>query len=81
MDDLIAFINARLDEDERMARNLGHRTAREYKAHRAIMERYQDVVRHEAPGNQDPTEYELFILPPLAAIWSAHPDYRPEWAS
>lgn len=108
------FIMARLDEDERLARqandavpgarptypagddlltsavalalfNGTHRPSRVFRdvqAKRKIIERYADcLARMEdddyslSTARDQAREYEDFILPSLAAIWSDHPDY------
>jgi hypothetical protein len=109
VDDLTAFITARLDEDEVAAkRNLGGdglgdrqgfapswpdyptfdspdlaaaqdyitrfrpaRALREAAAKRAIL-----AQRERSPAGSPVLTHALYCL---AAIWSDHPDYRPEW--
>lgn len=90
MDDLTAFLAARLDEDEARARRgspdawlLGSRTLREVEAKR-------DILRRHGPAG-DPVsclwcseDYRPYPWPcpdvrSIAAVWSDHPDYRPEW--
>ena len=137
MDDLVAFLNARLDEDEaaalaaakadgkyggrshwsarfgamvtdeadpdwavvdlsayvddadlgeHIARHDPARVLREVEAKRMILARYEDcLARMEDPDYSAVTargqaiEYQDFVLPNLAAVYSGHPDYRPEW--
>ena len=91
MDDLTAFLAARLDEDERYLKSNAHhlwtqRPFREVEAKRAILARYEDcLARMDDPmysglaeGFQI-REYEDFVLPNHAAVYSDHPEYRPEW--
>jgi alkanesulfonate monooxygenase SsuD/methylene tetrahydromethanopterin reductase-like flavin-dependent oxidoreductase (luciferase family) len=128
VDELIAFITARLDEDEASAKAVAFRSRftamgnsvqspggrgnppmpiadvidpetashiarhdparvlREVAAKRAILARYEDcLARMEDPDYSHVTardqarEYEDFVLPNLATVWSNHPDYRQEW--
>jgi hypothetical protein len=102
MNDLIAFLTARLDVAEANVKDTGmmrlilmfaegspgadeicRRMLREVEAARAILARYEDcLARMEDPAYSGVAEYvqireyEDFILPNLAAIWSDHPDYR-----
>ena len=62
------------------------RVLREVEARRAILARYEDcLTRMEDPDYSAVTardqarEYEDFVLPNLAAVYSSHPDYRQEW--
>ncbi len=72
MDDLIAFIVARLGEA---------RASREAKALRAIL----DLHKPDEYGCQvcadPPLGRACETLSRLAAAWNDHPDYRQEWAS
>jgi hypothetical protein len=90
MDDLIAFIMARLDEDERYLKsNKRHlwteRPLREVEAKRAILQRC-------AARMNEPDQYPNGLVSPravlarqnlsdLATVWSDHSDYRAEWES
>jgi hypothetical protein len=63
------------------------RVFREVEAGRAILARYADcLLRMEDPdypaavARDQAREYEDFVLPNLAAVYSGHPDYNPEWA-
>jgi hypothetical protein len=128
MDDLTAFITARLDEDEAATKAvapLGHvfdmggerlddqfahiRVRHHSEDGRSYSQPDQPATRHFArhdparvlrevaakraivalagtPDDDDPyyggwdTVMEL-VLRNLAAVWSDHPDYRPEWAA
>lgn len=67
------------DDDARME-------LREAEAVRGILARYEDcLVRQvdrnysEAAAYDQAREYEDFVLPNLAAVHSAHPDYLEEW--
>lgn len=104
MSDLVAFLAARLDEDEAKAaltlraatahfgprfkaapRERWERVLREVEAGRRLIGRYEYCAAYgEAPGNEGlwhaMREYEEHILPAMAAVWSGHPDYDPEWA-
>jgi hypothetical protein len=101
-DDLTAFLNARLAEDEAVANAAASaalasywlpsepsadpgyaafrlhvashdpfRVLREVEAMRKIL-----ADRWGGPDHQDMWEHHVRLL---AAIWSDHPDYRPEW--
>jgi hypothetical protein len=87
---LIAFLNARLDEDEARAKRgqsdgwlFGSRALREIEAKRAIMADHYASDRLEYG---DPLCARCFDLHPcdvlfhLATVYSDHPDYRQEWA-
>ena len=108
MDDLTAFLRARLDEDEAAAKNervlFGPfpETIKEWKgwlvikkqeqvlaevaAKRAILDLASDATGYHMQVEQEfavepldkPYVGEL-ILRRLAAVYSGHPDYRPEW--
>src|SRR5690348_3635216 len=103
MDDLTAFLNARLDEDEQRAKGspaegrVWPRALREVEAERAILaehlpreyDRYGRtgtycrtcVTDHEAYMDDDaPDPWPCATVRHLAAVWSDHADYRPEWA-
>lgn len=138
MDDLIAFINARLDEDEAAAKGppgwkLEHWTAiryadkesgrnwrvdaeprcvidgaakddaqfiarhdparalREAEAKRAILDRHsilEDLARNagvkwcaHCTDDRSGAEWPCGDVRDLAAVWSDHPGYRPEWGA
>ncbi len=80
-DDLVAFLTARLDEDERELEkdppvglgyaNLPARMRREVAAKRAILAQWEAMP----PGSP----MLVFVLYNLAAVYGDHPDYRPEW--
>ena len=83
---MVAFVWARLDEDERELvkdpphglgyANLAARMRREVAAMRDILTAY---VKIEADGHRDNGWIALrFAVETLAAIWSDHPDYRAE---
>jgi hypothetical protein len=93
MDDLTAFITARLAEDEReLAKDppaglgyasLAAQTARDITAKRAILRRCEATM-------DEPDQYPNGLVSPraalarqvianLAAIWSGHADYSEEW--
>jgi hypothetical protein len=90
MDDLIAFINARLDEDEAAVKRygLGERSQRSVNSKRAIVAMYE----HETEPAENEPEWEvqqlidarievlLNVLAEIAAVWSDHPDYRADGA-
>jgi Family of unknown function (DUF6221) len=97
MDDLVAFVTARLDEDERELvkdpphglgyANLPARMRREVEGKRIILARYADTLARmedddypAGVARDQAREYEDFVLPCLAAAWSDHPDYDPDWA-
>lgn len=85
MNDLIAFLNARIDEDERFLgpkkRHLWQRPFREVEAKRAIvlmatrlpaLTRDFDLFDNNRDGWADALRY-------LAAVYSDHPEYRADW--
>jgi hypothetical protein len=122
---LAAFLAARLDEDEEIAKrakrngypvNSGplngwwvkpgynvaepitlaagtyaachgpDRTLREIEGIRSILARYEDCLARmddpaypQAVARDQAREYEDFVLPPLAAVYSDSPGYREEW--
>lgn len=87
-DDLIAFVSARLDEDEATARHEPERLPREVAAKRAILTMDTDLWRiyrtYEAAG--EPGTMSLGraqaadrAVRYLAAVWNDHPDYREAW--
>jgi hypothetical protein len=90
--DLVAFLRARLDEDEAWVsqwseRGGSHwqwmetRLLREVEAKRAILARYEQVAatwRDELHGGATAGTMGFVILR-IAAVYSDHPDYRPEW--
>ena len=100
MSALLAFLNARLDEDEQIAprhiaRHDPARILREVAFKRAIMaEHYPGTTwDRDAPGGlkicageggdgdtwQMATRWPCPQVRQLAAIYSDHPDYDPEW--
>ena len=118
MDDLTAFLAARLNEDETAAKaalgvTTGSRyegqprewvyfwsirgpeqTIREVEAKRAIMTEHDPCyptyyptpsgqptcgVCHSGGFDWDPERWPCATVRALAAVWSDHPDYRPEW--
>ena len=83
------FITARLDEDEASVINgncrcegdvsrpdCPDRVLRQVAALRAVMSRYEESY-YRADMSQREWDIELARL---AAIWSDHPDYDPEWS-
>jgi len=99
VDDLTAFVRARLDEDERELvkdpphglgyANLAARVRREVAAKRAIIaihvpdeDRDCLVCITERAGYQEQWAWDPWpcqTIRHLAAAWSDHPDYRPQW--
>jgi hypothetical protein len=92
VDDLTAFMTARLDEKEQFARAARlpaknrARLLREVEAQRNILARYADTLARmedddypAGVARDQAREYEDFVLPNLAAIDSDHPDYDQEW--
>jgi hypothetical protein len=109
--DLVAFLAARLDEDEAAAEdvhnayecescmgppgpfpcNCGYpaRVLREVAAKRAILAEHKPYetggthlsgpVFCSTCGEEDAVEVPCGTLRHLAAVYSDHPDYRPEW--
>ena len=71
---LVAFLNARIDEDEESARSA--RVLRDVAFKRALVARLAVPDPHQ-PGEPCP---ECLTLRQLAAVYAGHPDYRQEWA-
>lgn len=86
MDELIAFIRARLDEDLQTARELGElqQVFREVEAKRLILAECERVSASAAayPNNATITALGVAqtILRALGWSWSLHSAYRAEWA-
>lgn len=91
VDDLIAFVTARLDEREhfakvaRLAQKHRDQMLREVGALRAIIAACAETLQGEESHDYlteggTGEEYDLarFTLRQLAAVWSDHPDCRPE---
>jgi hypothetical protein len=93
MTDLIEFLRARLDEDERCWRDMQGAGEQGYwdfmlaevDAKRRILEYAEQAIAGAAVDDHDPqrtapaAEYELYVLPALALPHADHPDYRDEW--
>lgn len=93
MDDLIAFLNARLDEDEAafttgaaladdpVAEDLCRRLLREVEADRDLVVAYQrSEAKNPMSGwESDYTQALMLAVKIRTAIYSDHPDYRAEW--
>lgn len=90
MDDLtafLAFVTARLDEDEAAAetwREHDERPLREVAAKRAIINTL--TSRTQADDSEAATWHQVGygrarydVLRLMAAVYDSHPDYRPEW--
>lgn len=89
--DLIAFLAARLDEDEEIAKEA--RMLREVAAKRAILAAHpvRPIINGTCRTCSDSAGLSWSSLEPefvdwpcptlraLAAFWSDHPDYRQEW--
>jgi Family of unknown function (DUF6221) len=74
--DLVAFLRARLDEDEAVAQPWAPpRWLREVEAKRAI------IAEYEAPFGSHLRLGLYFAIVQLAAIWHDHPDYDPAWSA
>lgn len=76
MNELVTFLNARIDEDERYLESNKHhlwtqRPFREVEAKRRLIE--------EITSRSTPDVAEIYLAA-LACAYSAHPDYRPGWA-
>jgi hypothetical protein len=105
MDDLVEFLRARLDEDERAVEGTwtppsstpSHQLAtmqgsivmmrparvlREVAAKRVLLDDYERFVaeRRRMMGGWDSHPEVSPVLTAFAAVYDAHPDYRPEWA-
>ncbi|MBF6374481.1 DUF6221 family protein [Nocardia farcinica] len=65
-----------MTSDEHIARHDPARVLRQVAALRATLEHVERMV---SPSQQ--IEAEEDVLYPIAAIWSDHPDYQPEWAA
>ena len=94
MTTLPEFLNARLDEDEAAGRRALARALREVEAIRAILERHRRIEPDFTGAAacawcSDDTDAGARFHQPwpcpdvlsLAAVWSDHPDFRPEWHS
>jgi hypothetical protein len=87
MDDLVAFLNARLDEDERYLKSNSHhlwtqRPLREVEAKRALVAEWRDheLERGETASYTDGLADGLeLVVKQFAAVYRDHPDYRPQW--
>jgi hypothetical protein len=58
------------------------RVLHEVEAKRALLRRYEDCRKYGGvPGNEhlDPDAFEDYVLLPIAAVYSGHPDYQQEW--
>lgn len=91
--ELLAFLNARLDEDERHLKSNAHhlwtkRPLREVAAKRAVIAMHDELWRlyrtFEQAGEPGPISlgraqglWRAVRL--VGAVYSDHPDYRPEW--
>lgn len=84
MDDLTAFVSARLDEDDYWANIDGGnlRRQREVAAKRAILAEHATRNWKIDDGVHDCqwATWPCRTLRLLAAVWNDHPDYRQEWA-
>lgn len=94
MSDLVAFLNARLDEDERHAPDVHDISADGFtvpetshdcicghpaRVLREVEAKRKILAEHEDNGCSD-LEFHR-ILEKLAAVWSEHPDYDPAWSA
>ncbi len=94
IEDMTAFLAARLDEDEAAAetgRERDLRPLREVAAKRAILAEHFAEDRGESLPGADcgvcyyigtpgsPAQWPCLTLRVLAAVYSDHPDYRQEW--
>ncbi|MFD4442498.1 DUF6221 family protein [Nocardia sp. NPDC058519] len=58
------------------------RVLRQVAATRALMTSLVDAVEDEmSAGRQMHEERKIVEFGPIAAIWSDHPDFRPEWSN
>lgn len=83
--DLIAFLNARIEEDERYFKANGHhlwteRPLREVEAKRKLLAEYSRALE-KAPGNLPLINALIRLVQAQGAVYSDHPDYRKEWAA
>jgi hypothetical protein len=83
VDDLIAFLNARLDEDEAFTKAAADPALRWLAAARAILDAYEDARKWHQPYPDDLDDGHREGLATAAkicaAIYSSHPDYQQEW--
>jgi hypothetical protein len=90
--DLVTFLNAQLDAEEKWWASEHDRTGvkdralREIAAKRAILARYEDCLARQedddyptVTARDQAREYEDFVLPNLTAVYSNRPGYDPEW--
>lgn len=91
LDDPIAFLNARIDEDEAAAKAGLHdpaRALREVEAKRRLLELAWDadqtdrILDEEIARKVSPGELTTggLMIRAMAAVYSDHPDYRSGWA-
>ena len=88
MSDILAFLNARLDEKKAAAEAAGDtRALREVTAIRAIVERYelacdtpQSLVSFTRGQDDGYRQACMDAIRDHAAVCSDHPDYDPAWA-
>jgi Family of unknown function (DUF6221) len=83
MSDLVEFLNARLDEDE-ISWTMNHgdmrmRMLREVEAKRRILDIHRFGRGNDYWYNCDVT-FPCATLRALAAVYSGHSDYDPEWS-
>ena len=92
MDDLIAFLAARLDEREhfakigRLAQKHRERLLREVEADRALLANFAEICQlddddtpQERAVRMAVSEVMRMLILDRARVYSDHPDYRPEW--
>jgi hypothetical protein len=90
-EEMLAFLNARLDEDEARAKDdfvcepiaVKERALREVAGKRKILAEHEAVTRLAKLTEQDLGFlgwYREWVLKNLAAAWSDNPDYREIWA-
>jgi hypothetical protein len=82
-DEMIAFAEARLAEDEPLAGtevNLRAEVHPYIRATRAMLAAAKDVLDNSMSDDPSARLLASDVVTRVAAIWSDHPDYKPEWA-
>ncbi len=78
MADLIAFLNARLDEDEEKAEIIAGSVGYKSRASREVAFKRAILGEHRTAAGWSSDNWPL-SLRLLVAVWSDHPDYDQEW--
>lgn len=83
MSDVVAFLRARLDEDEDYLRRAwpedppyrDDRVRREIEAHRRLLDEMAPDLAHDN-GGPSTAHWTLGVL---TSVWADHPDFDPDW--